>query len=507
MARLVARPSVVVGIAALAAVALRFPGLLAPLGADESGFTLVARAWDPGQGNLYGDYWVARPPTLIALVKLSDLVGGAMFLRVLGAIGCGVVVLAAAAIARQAVTMAGSDDTVARRTGAWVAVLTAALTSHALVDPVSTKGELLGIPFVATSFWLVLRAVNRERMDRAAVAATFLAGVSGALALGMKQNMGAGLAFGLVVLVGSRLSGRLTTRSLVRLVAAGAGGAALPVAAVVAWTVAAGVDLGELWYAVYGFRSDTLEVLAGDATGGSPARALALFGIALATGMVPLLVAVALHGRRVWRRDRVLLVAAIAVLAVDVVGMVLSGQYWRPYLFVLVPDLALCAALLLATGAAAARLGRVLVVAAAASSLVSLVVWTWLSAAGSFANDDVASGRAVGAAAAPGDTIVSYGGAADLVLASGLDSPYPYRWSLQMRTRDPELTRLRDLLAGPRAPTWVVMLAPSYSWQHLGDAIRPVLEERYDVHGRVCNGRYVWLLSGLDRAPVRADCG
>ena len=75
-----------------------------------------------------------------------------------------------------------------------------------------------------------------------------------------------------------------------------------------------------------------------------------------------------------------------------------------------------------------------------------------------------------------------------------------------MRALDPDLDRLRDLLAGPAAPTWVVMQAPGYSWHHLADAIRPVLQEEYDVHGRVCRGRYVWLRSGLERPPLAADC-
>ena len=60
----------VVYAAALLAALFRFPGLLYPLGSDEAGFTLVARAWDPQPDSLYGTYWVDRPPSLIALVKL-----------------------------------------------------------------------------------------------------------------------------------------------------------------------------------------------------------------------------------------------------------------------------------------------------------------------------------------------------------------------------------------------------------------------------------------------------
>jgi hypothetical protein len=75
-----------------------------------------------------------------------------------------------------------------------------------------------------------------------------------------------------------------------------------------------------------------------------------------------------------------------------------------------------------------------------------------------------------------------------------------------MRTRDPDLADLRSVLEGPDAPTWVVMLAPSTSWEGLGEAILPVLEERYVVHGEVCHGRTVWLLADAERPLLTPDC-
>ena len=54
--------------AALVAFLLRFPGLLWPVRPDEAGFTLVARHWNPQADRLYGDYFVDRPPPIIALV-------------------------------------------------------------------------------------------------------------------------------------------------------------------------------------------------------------------------------------------------------------------------------------------------------------------------------------------------------------------------------------------------------------------------------------------------------
>ena len=118
--------------------------------------------------------------------------------------------LAAAATARQMLRFAGEADTAyAARTGAWTAVLTAALTSSAMIDPVMAKGEILGIPLVVTSFWLGLRALNRTvegRADLAALALAAGAGFLAVLAQGLKQNLVAGLVFGVAMLVGARVT-------------------------------------------------------------------------------------------------------------------------------------------------------------------------------------------------------------------------------------------------------------------------------------------------------------
>lgn len=501
-------PRVVVPAAAAAAVALRFPGALYPLGPDESGYTLAARHWDPAAGSVYGDYFVDRPPALIALFGLSDAVGGSGFIRVLGALGCAVLVLLAAATARSALRYAGVDNTrLQARTGAWTAMLTAAFTANAMIDPVMVKGELLGIPWVVGSFWLVLRALERPQPDRWAILQASGAGFAASFALGMKQNLFGGLVFGAVLLVGARVTHRITTRGLLRLGAGALAGASLPVLATVGWAAATGVRLETLWYAVYGFRTDALEVIATGSTTGPVERALLLLGIVLATGMGFVLAGVVVHRVRLMRLDATLAVATAAVVVVDVAGLWLGGSFWRPYLFVLVPGLVLCTTLLLAVRVHVARRARLLIVLAGVTSVVSSVVWVLLYQSGVGAPAEFRNGQAIARAAEPGDTIVVYGGSPDMVFASGLAAPYPYLWSLPMRTLDPELEQLRELLTGPDAPTWVVMRAPGYSWNHLADAIRPALDERYEVHGQVCNGHYVYLRAGAERPPLRTDCG
>lgn len=503
-------PRLVVAVSAVAAVVLRFPGLLYPLGSDEAGFTLVAREWRPQPTSLYGAYWVDRPPPLIALVKLSDDVGGPLFIRVLAALGAGGLVVAAAATARQMLRFAGEPDTAyAARTGAWTAMLTAALTSSAMIDPVMAKGEILGIPLVVTSFWLGLRALNRAvegRADAAAVALAAAAGFLAVLAQGLKQNLVAGLVFGVAVLVGARVRHRITTGSLVRLSLGALAGGAVPVVATVGWAMANGVLLHTLWYATYGFRSDALDVITDQSTHAPALRGLLLLGIAVASGAAFVLAGVLIHRRRVWRFDPVLTTAALAVVLVDTVSLVLSGSFWRPYLFALVPGVVLCSALLLAVRDYVARRTELLVVAAVVVSLAATAVWTVVDYVGANRPDATRTGLALRRVAEPGDTVVVYGGHAELVLASGLRSPYRHLWTLPMRTLDPDLSQLQNLLDGPDAPTWFILWTPESSWGGLADAIMPTLLERYELHGETCGGHPVYLLEGEQRPELEPRC-
>ena len=87
--------------AAAVAFVLRFPSLLWPLRPDEAGFLLIARSWQPEPDSLYGRYWVDRPPPIIWLLRASDSIGGPYAHRLLGAVGCALLVLAAARAPRQ----------------------------------------------------------------------------------------------------------------------------------------------------------------------------------------------------------------------------------------------------------------------------------------------------------------------------------------------------------------------------------------------------------------------
>jgi len=139
--------------------------------------------------------------------------------------------------------------------------------------------------------------------------------------------------------------------------------------------------------------------------------------------------------------------------------------------------------------------------------LLATSIWTVIDLAGFAGSDATQTGEALHAAKRPGDTIVAYGGRAEIVLTSGMSSPYEHLWSLPMRTLDPDLDELRATLSGPDAPTWVVMWVPASAWGGKGEVLRPILDSRYRPHGQTCGDHSVYLLAGENRPPLDLDCG
>ena len=523
------RPSaatlVVVG-CALVAAAARVPGLGWSVGPDESGFTLVARTWHPSAASPYGQYWVDRPPPLIALVRLADAVGGLHALRWLATLGSALLVLAAAALARE-VARTGSEST-AERAVVLTAIGTTALVSNASIDLVYAKGEVLSLPLLVGSAWLVLRALR----FRGALAAA-LAGLLAGSAIGLKQNLFGGLVFAAVVLVGETVRRALAPRDLARLGGAFLAAALVPALATAAWALGAGVRLSSLWYAVYGFRGDALSVILAGPLSAPVHRAEHLLTVAVTTGLVVLLGWFLLSVRRLARQRPVLTLATLAVLVVDSASLALGGSYWRPYLFGLVPAAVLSLALLASATAATTTVparpadsdaastpggrgpGRTasrrvtggVVAVLVASCVVSGVQWvrSWPSLSRPVAA--VVVGRAIHAASRGGDTLTVWGGQPDVQLASGLSSPYAYLWSLPARTRDPGSRQLAAVLAGPRAPTWFLAWSTLGAW-HDGtpSAVGPVLRQRYVRAGHACGGHSLYRLRDAVRTAPAVGC-
>ena len=91
-------------------------------------------------------------------------------------------------------------------------------------------------------------------------------------------------------------------------------------------------------------------------------------------------------------------------------------------------------------------------------------------------------------------------GSPSILEAADLETPYPYLWSLPMRTLDPRQERLRATLAGPTAPTWIAQVSGLNSW-HVDESgrLRELIDARYDRVAEFC-GVDLWLRAGESRA-------
>ena len=76
-----------------------------------------------------------------------------------------------------------------------------------------------------------------------------------------------------------------------------------------------------------------------------------------------------------------------------------------------------------------------------------------------------------------------------------------------MRTLDPRLAELRDLLTGPAAPTWFVEFTYLDTWSESGTArISEELIERYQYVGTLCGEYRVYHLKSLERPVLDSHC-
>ena len=500
-------PTLVVVAGALLAAGARLPGIGWSPRPDESGFTLVARAWDPSAASPFGHYWVDRPPLLIALVRATDALGGVHGIRWVAVVGCAALVLAAAGVALE-VARTGAPDA-RERTVILTVVGTTALVSNPSIDLVAAKGEVLSLPLLVGSAWLVLRALRTRSWPAAAVA-----GLLAGTALGLKQNLVGAVVFAAVVLVGEWSRRTLAAGALVRIGGAFLAGTAVPLAAVLAWALAEGVRLSALWYAVFGFRADALDVIVSGSVGAPLRRAVDLVAVSFTSGLVLLLLWFLLSLRRIGRERPVVTAATLAVLLVDCTALVMGGSYWRPYLFGLVP-VAVLALALLASGTpgtshrpARSRVVTGVVVAGlVAGSVLSVVRWVPTWPAAGRPSTPVLVGQGIGAASRPGDALTVWGGRADIQLASGLGSPYEHLWSLPARTRDPRSERLAAVLDGPQAPTWFLDWAGLDAWDGLAaGTVGPVLRERYVEAAKACGGHRLYRLRDQPRPAPEVSC-
>ena len=447
-----AAPTVWVAMGALLAVAVRIPYLRTPLQPDEGGFLMLASQWHPGR-SLYGDYWVDRPPLLVAFFSAADWLGGATALRVMGCgLACSVVVLA---------HVLGRSATGSR--SLWPAGFAVALLVMPAAGALEVNGELIAAPLVLLGLVVAVRAVGAvgaqdEVRRRWLWAAT---GALGAAAVMVKQNFADVVVFSIVLVVTCSLEaprGRLG-RALGDLAALGVGGAVV-VAATFAGAATRGTTPSGLWDALVVFRLDAGVVIADSATAATDARFHVLLLAMGLSGSAALVAVFLAYAAPRWRQP--LVVATSALLAWEMFGVLAGGSYWLHYLVGLIPGLVLAVALLTTRAQAFGLVARAVVGYAAVVALLT-------APAALVARPP--SQEVVPAAASwlhqhahPGDTATILYGAPNILQAAGLSSPYPELWSLPVRVRDPHLTQLHKVLSGPEAPTWLLASHDLETW-------------------------------------------
>jgi hypothetical protein len=463
---------------------LRLPWLHRPLSPDESGFLMVAGQWHPGS-SLYGDYWVDRPPLLVAIFQAADWAGGAMALRLIGVVVVAVSVALAAWLGARVTS---------RRVGPILAAAVAVvLLDSPLFGALSVNGELLSVPLILAGVCCVLRAA--EPVRGRGLWWWALAGAAGMGAGLVKQNMLDVFVVAAAALVWQfvRIGKR---RALVSAVSC-AGGALLVATVVLGYAAARGTMPAGLWDAVVTFRFEAAAVISSSASEATPHRAMLLVWAWLGSA-APLLLAVTVFRRLGRVPDTRLPLAwlAGALLLWEAAGVALGGSYWPHYLIGTVPGTVFVVARGLAGGAPVRRYVIALLVAAtsmvAAATTIAMRP-TPLAPHGVEAIKDYLQSHAV-----PGDTgFVAYGHA-EILGEAGLSSPYAHLWSLPVRVRDPELLGLRAVLAGPDRPTWVVTRREGLvGWGIDSSAAEPLLTREYAVVHDVGSWRILHVRSGF----------
>jgi hypothetical protein len=474
------RVALSIGFGIVVALLLRAPWHDAALGRDEGGVAMVARDWHGGGPFAYGSLFLDRPPLLVALYRLFGT--GHDGIRVLGALAAAVLVVTSTLLA---VRLGG------RRAAPWAAGIAAVLASSYAIRSVFTPAELLAAVPASASVLLLLVALERESRRLWFFAG---AGALAATALLVKQSFGDALVAGVVALAAGKLLG-LSWRETGRRAAAYLGGVLALFLALMAWALASNTSAHAVWYAMFGFRLDSVSALVNH---GLETRLSTLQSPLLESGLaLGLLVALFAIVRL---RDRPLVrVTALAWLLAAGAGILLGGSYWPHYLIALVPATA--------AGAATAFRRYPFVGALAAAVIVLPTVIRAADVARSDSADTYQESAAtigdyIHDRSVPGQSAYAMYAKVNSVYYTGLPAPYPYNWSLMVRAVPGAESRLRSLLASPARPTWIIRAqgARSFGLDRSG-ATRRLLTEHYRRVATVC-GTKVLLARGARALPA-----
>jgi hypothetical protein len=472
-------------------VVLRLPWFDAPLGRDEAGVSLVARAWHSSHPFPYGPYFLDRPPLLVLAYRLANDAGGTTGVRVLGMLAASLAVIVCTLLAAH---VAG------RRAALPAAVLSAALASSVLLNSVFTPAELLAVGPSALSVLLLLSAL---RNDGAAPWRLAGAGAAAAAALLVKQSFGDAMVAGVA---GLALAGwgapMRRTAARAGAYAAGIGAVAL---AVLAWDLIAGLSSRSptsFLYAFAGFRVDAVAPLM---RGHVTQRLSTIASAALGSGLA-LAVLVAVAGLVTLRRRRVTAGVLVAWLLAGLFGVLGGGSYWAHYLIEVVPVTVVGVAALVAWRP---KVGALLCALPIAIGLGTSFDQVALGRPAEYQRGAVTLGHYLRDRALPGDTAYVLYAKVNVLFYSGLRSPFPYHWSLMMMSVPGVQQRLRALLASPRRPTWIVMAdtTRTFGLDRDGETAH-LLGRYYHRAARVC-GRPILLARSAGprpQVPLREPC-
>lgn len=466
---------------------LRAPWFGAPLGNDEGGLTYIAAHWQAGGPDLYGHYFIDRPPLLLGAFRIAAEAGGEPAVRAIGGVAAALLVLVTGFLARE---VGGT------RAGIWAGGIAAVLGSSVLLGSVYTPAELLAVLPSAGSVLLLLKA---KRVTRRRLLLAFGAGLLAAAALLVKQSFGDALVAGIAFVAVSAYLERRDRRRWFSFAGAYGAGLAVAILGLEIWEIAGAIPDGATSYALFGFRLQGLSALAGSA-GGLPGRFADRLAMPLIeSGLVLVLLWSVTGLRRL--RDRRVQLTLLAWGGAGVAGVLLGGSYWPHYLIEVIPFAAVTAGLALATGhRLAARATAVMLGAIALTG-------AWIGTSGGATTASDTHSKAIGTSIArrsdPGDTIYVRYSQPNITYYSGLRNPYPFDWSLMLRTIPGAQHKLRSLLRSPQRPTWVVdwESADAYGLDR-NDATADLIGQHYRPAGKV-GGTPVLLERGLSRPGAR----
>jgi hypothetical protein len=473
----------------LGVVVVRASYLPRPLRNDEGGYLLIARHWHTGGEFLYGDYFVDRPPLLMLIFAAAARTEWDQAIRLIAIPFAVLFVLAGWRAGR---LLAGPTG------GRWAALVAAGVMCSPGSGADQAEGELFGAVFVLVSIALALSAWHADSSPQR----LWLAGAAGSVALAaplIKQNLLEGALFlaGLVVFAYRRDE---TARHRATGIASGAVlGALLPCGAVWAWLVTARLEPTAAWRDLVGFRSAALGAIWSGSPDATIERGVLLVALGVLTGLVPVMTTWFLRARRHSPQGLPERRAITVLLAFGLLAIAAGGSYWPPYLLQLAPAAVLAAGAMAPLSSAAGRWMRACAVGVVSAAAVGTVAGVVVHAAVPSAWYSQRIGEWLAEAKAPGDTgVVAYGLPSVLETAE-LSSPYPYLWSVPMRTLDPAQDRLRATVAGQRAPTWIVEVTGFNAWGiDEGSRLRHLLDQRYRVVAEICD-HPVWLRQGATR--------